>query len=409
MTITGVAPASMASSCRNLARASTDRERGRSPSKHGILAAMTDRRILVLCPDTDVPAGGVKQLYRHVDVLSEAGYEASIVHARPGFRCRWFENETPVAFAPALAPILRPPVREKRIRRFLLGPRGNPFWLANALRRKLLGKDRAAPLDPAVKEIAVRREDVLGIPEVHAPWAARLAPGTPKVMLNQNPFYTFLGQGFEAPDPGLAYTHPETVAAITFSVYNREYLGWLFPDLPLHAVRYGFDPETFAFSPDKRRRIALMPRKCREDAEELIAVLRSRGTLAGFEVEVVDGKPESAVAEALGSAALFLSFGQREGFGMPVAEALARGCAVIGYDGVGGRELFEDGRATAVAHGDLGAFARAVEAFIETWDADPAAAIERARARSDAVLDEYSLENETADIRRAWESITARL
>ena len=22
------------------------------------------------------------------------------------------------------------------------------------------------------------------------------------------------------------------------------YLGWLFPDLPLHAVRYGFDPET---------------------------------------------------------------------------------------------------------------------------------------------------------------------
>ena len=38
---------------------------------------------------------------------------------------------------------------------------------------------------------------------------------------------------------------------------------------------------------------------------------------------------------------LFLSFGFPEGFGLPVAEAFACGCAVIGYDGLGGRELFK--------------------------------------------------------------------
>ena len=37
---------------------------------------------------------------------------------------------------------------------------------------------------------------------------------------------------------------------------------------------------------------------------------------------------------------IFLSFGHPEGFGLPVAEALASQCAVVGYDGIGGRELF---------------------------------------------------------------------
>ena len=54
------------------------------------------------------------------------------------------------------------------------------------------------------------------------------------------------------------------------------------------------------------------------------------------------------VLQTLSSSALFLSFGHPEGFGLPVAEALACGTAVIGYSGLGGRELFNIGKCFGV-------------------------------------------------------------
>ena len=38
---------------------------------------------------------------------------------------------------------------------------------------------------------------------------------------------------------------------------------------------------------------------------------------------------------------MFVALGHTEGFGLPLAEALAAGCLVAGYDGGGGRELFD--------------------------------------------------------------------
>ena len=48
-------------------------------------------------PDFDVPSGGVRVIYRHVDLLNEAGIPAYVLHRRAGFRCTWFANETRVA------------------------------------------------------------------------------------------------------------------------------------------------------------------------------------------------------------------------------------------------------------------------------------------------------------------------
>ncbi len=47
------------------------------------------------------------------------------------------------------------------------------------------------------------------------------------------------------------------------------------------------------------------------------------------------------MADALGASTVFVALGHSESFGLPVAEALAAGCLVVGYDGGGGHELFE--------------------------------------------------------------------
>ena len=68
----------------------------------------------------------------------------------------------------------------------------------------------------------------------------------------------------------------------------------------------------------------------------------------------------SEVADSLNHARIFLSFGHPEGFGLPIAEAMASGCWVVGYSGGGGRELFGFGASTEVTFGDWSSFVLAV-------------------------------------------------
>jgi hypothetical protein len=37
-------------------------------------------RIFYLCPDLRSPIGGVKQIYRHVEILDSAGFNATVLH-----------------------------------------------------------------------------------------------------------------------------------------------------------------------------------------------------------------------------------------------------------------------------------------------------------------------------------------
>src|SRR6478672_2029594 len=58
--------------------------------------------IYFLTPDEARPSGGIRQIYLMVDLLCELGYEASVFHGTPGFRCSWFDNTTPVVAKPFL-------------------------------------------------------------------------------------------------------------------------------------------------------------------------------------------------------------------------------------------------------------------------------------------------------------------
>jgi glycosyltransferase involved in cell wall biosynthesis len=142
----------------------------------------------------------------------------------------------------------------------------------------------------------------------------------------------------------------------------------VFPTVPTAVVQYLVDPATFYSGDPKTRSIAYMPRKRREEATEVLAILGARGALDGWDVVPIANRSEAETAEILRGASVFLSFSHREGFGLPPAEALACGCVVAGFHGFGGRDISP--HALWVPEGDVREFARTVERILESWDRD---------------------------------------
>ncbi len=52
--------------------------------------------IYYYCYDHNLPSGGQKHTYRHVDILNKNGFDAKVLHTAKNFRLTWFDNTTPV-------------------------------------------------------------------------------------------------------------------------------------------------------------------------------------------------------------------------------------------------------------------------------------------------------------------------
>ena len=66
------------------------------------MAHPSDFAIYFLCPDHDVPVGGIKVIYEQVDMLVDEGLQAFVLHNKSGFRCSWFQNETSIRYTDEL-------------------------------------------------------------------------------------------------------------------------------------------------------------------------------------------------------------------------------------------------------------------------------------------------------------------
>jgi glycosyltransferase involved in cell wall biosynthesis len=171
---------------------------------------------------------------------------------------------------------------------------------------------------------------------------------------------------------------------------NERLLRYAFPTVPVHLVRPVVDGATFKPGPQPGRRIAYVTSRRAQEQEHLLHILRGRGVLDGWDLAPISGRPETEVAQLMRDSAIFLSFSDREGFGLPPAEAMASGCYVVGYTGMAGREFFDPAYCTPVPDGDLLAFARSVEEATVAYDADPGAFAKIGRVASQRVLARYA-------------------
>jgi len=311
--------------------------------------------IYYFCYDIDEPRGGIKVLYRHVDILNKHGFSAYIIHQKPGFRCSWFENCTPVISA---------------------------------------------------ADVSFSKEDCLVIPEEIFSELNKLVKGVKKIVFNQNCYYTFLnGYSLNTEETSTPYRDGDLIAAIVVSEDSKRYLSYVFPDLNIIRIRNSIDSNVFNYSEQKLPLISFMPRKNILDVMQVINILKFKGVLNDFRILPIHNKNETEVAQILRESLIFLSFGYPEGFSLPPAEAMACGCLVIGYHGMGGKEFFQTDFSYPIAHGDIVSFAQTVEKVIELYHHDKEILIKKGKSASEYILANYSIERQEKEIVQLWSDI----
>ena len=326
-------------------------------------------RVRVLClPDVDRAIGGVKQLYRHVEHLVASGWDAAVVTEAAGFRPSWFMSD-----APALS-------------------------LADCHNRREFND----------------LNTILLLPETYLDVDFRSFRGLDlsqlaKVVFNQNGYYTY-GKGGDLLASRLQsfYSDSSVLQVLTISedthVLMQRNLGLC--DLRLSRVVNSIEP-IFRSDQTSANRLHWMPRKNPQHVQAVLMGIQRSGlqNSSGWLGEPLQGLSHSQVAERLNGARIFLAFGHPEGFGLPIAEAMAAGCWVVGYSGGGGRELFRFGASEEVAFGDWPAFVAAVQRALTAFAEQPRETEFRLQRQALAVRSLYSPAQERDSIACAWQRI----
>ena len=311
--------------------------------------------VYVLTPDFDEPAGGVRVMYRHVDLLNEAGVSAAVLHGREAFRCSWFPSNTRIEY---------------------------------------------------IARTTLSERDLLVVPEVFAPMLPDLPAGLRHVLLDQSG-HLLLQRDGERISRHLQQ-NPDLLGAVAVSEHSQHMLQHAYPMLDVRRVHLSVDPSMFFVdSAVVRHGLLHLTRRGAADAEYVLQVLRARGVLAGTPVKRLDGVTQQELATALRSSSIFLHLPYREGFGLPAVEAMASGAYVVGYHGFGGAEFMLPAFSSAVPTGDLLALVVELERLLHLEREAPGWLAERGRRAAEYVARTYSVERERAGVVAVLEALTS--
>lgn len=301
--------------------------------------------IYFLTPDFDVPAGGIRVMYRHVDLLNQAGTPAAVLHSRPGFRCSWFDSS---------------------------GTR-----VAN------------------LAETELTADDVLVVPEIYAGVLPTLSE-VRHVLFDQSGHLLM-----SRPSEGIVEhigTSGAFAGVLAVSEHSQRMLSYIFPSANIARVHLSLDPDVFWCGDSPRRGIVHLTRRGGSEAARALAMLQARGSLSDVPVESVGGRSQQDLADVLRRTSIFLHLPYQEGFGLPALEAMACGAYVVGYHGYGGQEFFGREFSASVETGDLLGLAQAIERALDNEARQPGWLASRGRDAAASVARNYAPAREAAEV-----------
>ncbi|MFC1759254.1 glycosyltransferase [Planctomycetota bacterium] len=237
-------------------------------------------RIVYLTWPTGEITGGIKLIFQHVALLTEAGLPA-VVASEDAVAPSWFDTSATV-----------------------------------------------------ISTSDVGNQDVLVFPENHAKLLGneQFRPNK-KVVYCQNQFMAYRGLG-SCQD----YREHGVCGMLALGRLAADFCRHRFPSLPVISVPAAISDQ-FGFQSTKTLQIAFAPRK-RDFEAAFIHDLFSFRNPRWRDVRwlMIDGQDESVVAQVLKRSAIYLSLQRYESVGISALEAMACGCVVAGFTGQGGRE-----------------------------------------------------------------------
>lgn len=314
-------------------------------------------KIFYLSTIDKIPLGGTKQHYRHVEILNSAGYEAYLLLSEKGLEAKWFEHKVPIIDAQTYSKLFDP------------------------------GKDFTV-----LPEIIGRSSDI---------------PGN-KVIFNQNAYYTFKNYSFKIEHSSI-YHDPRLRGVMVVSKDNKKYLDYCFPKLKSKIFNITNGVNTQVFKPaEKKKRIAFFLRKNILEVESVFNMLLQRCAALGWQFALIQNKTEKEIAEILGETTFYLHFGYPEGCPLTVMEAMASGCYVMGYEGFGGKELYDKRFSTSIPNSDVLRFAKAAEKAIKLYYKTPQQILNRGLKARNFIEKNYSLVKEKQTVLDFWQKMLAQ-
>lgn len=345
-------------------------------------------RYFFVLPDMERPVGGINVALRCVDILAKSGYEAAALYSRSDYTYRFFDTHH--------APYFYPPLADSAYRLM-------------SRKRRLLERWRTMtqPRRTGVNlPLNMRPDDVFVIPEFMYPEYCALFPDNRRILLAQDVFGfcgafrrdlaagTRLIDDFEA----ICTTSQASHTAVEQFSKRQSYL------IPQAVSRPTLDATS-----KKKLQIAYMPRKRKEEIEIILGCLKDNPAFAGWDFIKIDGVSPEKLDHTLSESLIFLSFSHQEGFGLPPAEAMAAGCIVIGYTGVGGEEFFRPEFGLPIQDGDIASFVATLEATVTEYVHDPARLDQIRKSASESIHARYNLEAMRQDLLTAWASIDKKM
>jgi len=313
--------------------------------------------IYLKLPDESRPYGGIRFGYLLIDSLVKLGYDATVWHGRKGFRCSWFDNETPVTNG---------------------------------------------------RSLKLEKGDLLLVPEAGGPLTFPPTASAAVTMLVQNHFYIFSNVNALETLPGSYPGWPNARAVICTSVAISDFVRQVVTDeLPIHSIPLFVDGARFKPA-RKEQIIAFMPRKRRDEVTSIVQALRRKRDLQTWTFQAIEGKTERETADILSRAAIFISSSNREGFGLPPAEAMASGCHVVGFTGDGGKEYMSNDLCTIIEDQSLSSFVTGVENAARAWVSNRQLFEENSALARAKIIENYGLLRLEASLETVFRKLCAQ-
>ena len=246
---------------------------------------LNQSRIFYFCPDLRVKSGGVRRLYRHVDILARNGFSAAILHAKKDF---------------------------------------------------VLADQPRVPVEYLQKSGTLKKDDIVVIPE-----------GFPGLMLKlkDHPIRRFVialswSYIFSMLPDGMDWRNFNIERILVVCPTIGEMITWSM-GLPTHLIDFAINPNLYHYrAENKKRQIAYIQNKARDiDAFRRLLSARNPNYVRHFEWVALKDLNETDYAVRIRESSIFLNLSTAEGLLNSCFEAMAAGCIVAGFNSVGGQDM----------------------------------------------------------------------